>query len=275
MKRIIIALATLLSVELVAFGANERGHDFGRNVRKVHEGMTPEQIQAKKAELHEATLMRTGGKLRKPGVGKGKFVVCNGQSRVDAESAMASVKQMSAQLRVEVELQPFDGNVTPKTASEKLKQTGGAAAVFIVDDADLPITLLTAPEAKWSIVNVAALAADGASPAFVSARVRKEAARGLLMACGGYDAQKAGTLMSTVTTLKELDEFDGTSLPIDVLNRVLRSLPSYGIERWVISTYYEACLEGWAPAPTDKYQQAVWDRVHEMPTEPIVIKAGE
>ena len=38
------------------------------------------------------------------------------------------------------------------------------------------------------------------------------------------------------------------------------------------SVYRKACEEGWAPAPTNDVQKAIWDKVHAMPTEPIKIK---
>ena len=42
-----------------------------------------------------------------------------------------------------------------------------------------------------------------------------------------------------------------------------------------VSTYKKACEEGWAPNPTNEFQKAIWDKVHELPTEPIKIKPEE
>ena len=50
------------------------------------------------------------------------------------------------------------------------------------------------------------------------------------------------------------------------------SLPYYGITPWYQTTYHKAVEEGWAPAPTNEYQKAIWDKVHAMPTAPIKIK---
>ena len=268
----IIALAALSVLPSVA---SEKSKMFAKNIKKIHEGMTPEQIAAKKAELHEAAMMRTGGKLRKPGVGKGKFVVFNGQDRVADDVVFASVKVVANQLKVDAELKRFDGKVSAKNADALLKASGGSSCVFVVEDAESPVTVLTAPESRWSIVNVAALAADNAATNFVNARVRKEAARGLLFASNAYDAQNAGSLMSYVTSLHDLDDFNGATAPLDVLNRVIRAMPKMGMERWEIRTYHDACEEGWAPAPTNKYQKAVWEKVHALPTDPIVIKSDK
>lgn len=271
MKKLLIII-TLVITNGIAFASGGTSHNFDRNIKKLHEGMTPEQIEAKKAELHEGMLIRTGGKIRKPGIGKGKFVVVNSQKRVGGEELFQTAKNIANQLRVEIELKEIDVPVTINTASKILAESGAATGVFVIDDSSLPITVLTAPESRWAMVNVSALAADGASIDFVIARTRKEIGRGLLMASNAQDSQNVGTLMSCVTSLKDLDEFAGSNAPVDVLNRVIHAMPKYDMERWVMYTYLDACLEGWAPAPKDKYQQGVWDKVHEIPSEPIKIK---
>ena len=82
--------------------------------------------------------------------------------------------------------------------------------------------------------------------------------------------------MGPVTEAKDLDLFAGARPPIDVLNRVLRAMPKYGLERWEQYTYREACEQGWAPAPTNEYQKAIWEKVkaekERGPTNPITIK---
>ena len=37
-------------------------------------------------------------------------------------------------------------------------------------------------------------------------------------------------------------------------------------------TYEAAVKQGWAPAPTNDIQKAIWDKVHQLPTKPIQIK---
>ena len=46
----------------------------------------------------------------------------------------------------------------------------------------------------------------------------------------------------------------------------------YGITPAIESTYRKACKEGWAPQPTNEYQQAIWDSFHELPTKPVKIE---
>ena len=37
-------------------------------------------------------------------------------------------------------------------------------------------------------------------------------------------------------------------------------------------TYKEACEEGWAPAPTNEIQKAIWDKVRATPKNPMKIE---
>ena len=45
------------------------------------------------------------------------------------------------------------------------------------------------------------------------------------------------------------------------------------------TTYKRACKEGWAPAPTNDFQRAVWEKIKaeqgEKPTNPIRILPGQ
>ena len=36
--------------------------------------------------------------------------------------------------------------------------------------------------------------------------------------------------------------------------------------------YRQACQEGWAPAPTNAVQRAIWNKVHQIPDSPLVIE---
>ena len=52
-------------------------------------------------------------------------------------------------------------------------------------------------------------------------------------------------------------------------------LASAGVTPLRKTIYRKACQEGWAPAPTNEYQKAIWDKVRSEkergPTNPIEI----
>ena len=148
----------------------------------------------------------------------------------------------------------------------------GEASLFVVDDPALP-PLLSAPESRWAMVNVAPLAKGaGEKPQFFAARVQKELTRGFCLLAGAQNSGYPDALVGCITKPEDLDRFADCRLPIDVMNRFAPYLKGYGVTPKVYTTYKKACEQGWAPAPTNEFQKAIWDKVHAMPSAPIKIK---
>ena len=61
-------------------------------------------------------------------------------------------------------------------------------------------------------------------------------------------------------------------VPPDVFPRMLHYIGALGIRPVVQATYKKACQEGWAPAPTNDVQKAIWEKVHAIPDKPITIE---
>ena len=57
-------------------------------------------------------------------------------------------------------------------AVSQLEKSRGGAAVFVVDDPALPITL-AAPEEKWTLINIARLKASGSDAGLLESRTSK------------------------------------------------------------------------------------------------------
>ena len=129
---------------------------------------------------------------------------------------------------------------------------------------------ICAPESKWSVINVSPLQTDKIP--FFKARVERSIVRGIVPLLCGADSQYPLCLMSAVHKPADLDRFINAKLPIDVIARFKQNFKALGLGSWTISTYRKACQEGWAPAPTNDIQKAIWDKVHAMPTAPIKIK---
>lgn len=64
-------------------------------------------------------------------------------------------------------------------------------------------------------------------------------------------------------------------IPIDMANRYTAYLETLGVKPAHERTYRQACKEGWAPAPTNEIQQAIWNQVRQLPTNPIKIEFDE
>ena len=212
--------------------------------------------------MSDKLLKATGGRIVQPNTQKGEIAYVNCQSAAKREWLQESVDNFLRMTQL---------NVTLKDGKFDLRNPVivGNLSIFIVDEADYPISLI-APEARWGMVNVAKLKTDQEN--FFRARVKKEISRVFAMLCGGYKSSYPGNLTDAIVKVEELDTHMNDSLPVDVLGRFQLYLEPYGIRPATISTYRNACLQGWAPAPTNEYQKAIWDKVHELPKNPMQIK---
>lgn len=219
----------------------------------------------------EILMKRVGGYIERPGALHGKVLVVNAQTVVPSDAFTNTVETLGFAARALTDYIPSAEAPTPAIAQAKVKELGGEAAVFIVNDPLLPVALLAAPENRWCFVNVAPLAEDGAKSTFVTARARKELVRAYVTVCGAIASSYNSPIMGAVNKPSDLDAIVDERVPQDVLGRTREYLPKIGVDTRRLATYLQACKEGWAPQPTNEFQQAVWDRIHKLPTKPLTI----
>lgn len=222
-------------------------------------------------ELRRRGIYRlTGGKIKKPGVQKGAigFIVAK-DTRFDRKRIQDLVKFLIPMRRqeiryIEADQLPSDG------LDRELKDRQLNAGVFVGwnDKCDLP--MIYAPEKHFAIVNVRNLKPGAKDDAVFAERIFKESARAFAYVCGAGGSMGGEGIMN-VTSVDELDEC-AVQFPFDVINRFNPYLKSIGVTSWQESTYRMAVQEGWAPAPTNKYQQAIWDKAHSAPSNPMKIE---
>ena len=230
---------------------------------------TPEEKAERKAAAKEAMLKKTGGVIIKPGTRKGVVAFIDTQSRLAETNVRFVVDALASKTRYDIRYVKA-GQGDPLS----LKISAEAdVAIIVTDDKSSP-ALLVAPFEKYAVVNTSKLnenlKSENAVRKFFDSRGRKQLLRAYAMACGASMSQYPGNALEA-TTISELDtcsEF----LPADILGKNHAYLKKIGVEPAQRKLYSVACREGWAPAPTNKYQKAVWDRIHAMPTAPIKIK---
>ena len=215
-----------------------------------------------KAKLLAAIYKRTGGKIKEPGVQRGKIVYVNCQKAADVSLLKENADYYAKELRLEIEV--AEGSFD--FANPKVQ---GEASIFVVDDPKLPISIF-APEARWGVVNVAPLKSD--KPQFFTARVKKELSRAFGFLAGAVASQYTGALTAGMTKVEDLDKHPDWHLPLDVMPRFQNYLKGYGIVPYELKTYREACQAGWAPNPTNDVQKRIWDEVHSIPTQPLKLE---
>ena len=253
MKRIISIGCAIVAV--VAFAATN----------DVASTQKPKRHKLDRAKVAENFNRRTGGLVSYPGAKRGKIVFVNAQSKAPADWLDEIAKFHARELKVDIE-------VSTGTFQFPDTKVLGNASLFVIDDPKMP-SILHAPEQKWTMINIAPLTeGNGSKPAFFSARVKKELTRGLCLLAGTQTSNYPESLLGCVTKPSDLDKFADWELPVDIPERFLPYLAGFGIKPNELVTYRKACQEGWAPAPTNDYQKAIWEQVHSIPDKPITIE---
>lgn len=230
------------------------------------EEMTLEQRRAKR---DKKVMEKFGGYVVRPGTPAGSIVIVNAQKRVSAENfdiTKTVVGRDLVGLYKIVEGQP----VTAATAAEAKKGYKADFAVFVIDDKAQPPSLV-AVEDQWAVMNIAPLDTGAVNDVLLANRAKKQFARVFSMVCGGFSSQFTAPLTNFIKTPADLDKCTA-EIPVDVATRLLPYLEYHGVKPEKRVYYRNACQEGWAPQPTNKFQKAIWDQVHEVPKKPIKIE---
>ena len=209
------------------------------------------------AALAKARLRQTGGVLEVPATGM--IAVLDAQGTVPREMVDACAETLRGVTRgVRVEVRGATFSVAG--AKGALEASGAAAAVFVVDDPALPMSLV-AMEEGWGAVNIVALKDGGAGGDVLAARLRKEFVRVASVVFSGAKSQQGKSLLQTVRTAADLDRLAGGSFAIDAIATMMSHLSEIGVKEATKVTYRSAVQQGWAPAPTNDLQRAIWDEV--------------
>lgn len=221
----------------------------------------------------EVYMRKFGGFVIDPKSGKGRIGIVNAQKTLPAEELTNVVAGIRKNMKYTIAVREGrDGEGLP--TKEEVHKAGFDVAVFVVEDPALPI-LLAAPDDRWALVNVTKVKAgtkdDILGRRLFALRSRGEVKRAFALACGMGSSSYPGNVYG-VTCAEELDTTDVDATIMDMVQRCGSWLAKIGVtpERRVM--YLRACHEGWAPAPTNEFQKAIWDKVHALPTEPITIK---
>ena len=221
------------------------------------ESKDPAKAAQKKAEavdMSESIYRHFGEDLKDVRKQKGKVVIVNCQKSAKAEWMKSAAGQIDGDVRIAIEV--ADGAFDLKKPAVQ-----GEASIFVVDDPSLPMTLL-AREEKWGLVNVAALAADKPKTLTLLSRANKLTTRLITDILGGNNCLQVNfSAMKPVYSLKDLDAMEGHAIAPMSLTQMMYSLPKLGLSPVMMTTYQDACAEGWAPTPTNDIQRTIWNEV--------------
>jgi hypothetical protein len=219
----------------------------------------------------EKFIKATGGFIIDKRNAVGHASIINSQKRLKKSFLKAKATALEKNVWFFVKYFEPSGPITLGGIRDAVKESGGKASVVLLEAENLP-TLLVLPESRCAIVNVTELAKGCKDDAALEERATKEITRGFCFAFGSGYSSRAGGVMDPIISHDELDQILVDVIGLDILPAVSRSAEQFGIGRFKRTTYLKACEEGWAPAPTNDVQKAIWDKVHAMPTEPLKIK---
>lgn len=254
MNKVMIVAAVLAALN-VSLAAGPEIPKPGEKLKVRH--MTPEMRE------------KLGDMIERPGSQKGKIAFISTQSEIKDEvfSTLAEAQTKKTGFNVVFEKAPAGDPATLKANSK------ADVAVILVADDNAP-TLLAAVEDGWAVVNVRklaqGLATDEAKAKFLETRCQKETLRAFATVGGGIASQYPNNLMD-IAKISDLDTVN-VFIPNDVERSMKKILAARGVTPVEKAFYRMACHMGWAPAPTNDAQRAIWTKVHELPTNPIKIK---
>ena len=224
---------------------------------------------AKLAEIER----RTGGRVVPPSNGKSVLIW---DSTGKAEKAIEAFRRYDEKVMHIPLTVKRENACSAGSAYEQARQAKGAntpCVIFIHERPEVP-TLAVYPEDAIACINLSALATKDAD--IFEARIQKEVFRAFGMVLGGYQIPRMACVMEPAYSLAELDAIRCTTLAPMRFNGILKSAKSLDLPVQRPVPYLNACREGWAPAPTNDYQKAIWEQVkadkERGPTNPITIQ---
>ena len=252
MKKLLLAMAVGLSFVALA------------------DTVDPER-RAKMMAKRAARLAAAGGLVVKQASGNYARIVSM-QSTVPLDYIKEVVRQFNTGLNINIEVTEGTPAATPFESVRKvmgMPKTG--VALVIVEGSGLP-TILSAMEDGWAILDIDKLDDDMPPKDVYDLRVRKEINRAFAQAFGAGLSMNKPCVMEPAYALPDLDAIKFPVISPEAMNKMMDACYKRKIEPLKMATYRDACRQGWAPPPTNDVQKAIWDKVHELPTEPIKIK---
>ena len=144
--------------------------------------------------------------------------------------------------------------------------------VMLVDGAEDAPLVTAYPEERLALVNMTALSKGAGGSGVRQDRVEKLAWRaiGHLVGCGAPDGYTC--VMKPVRNMAELDAMPNKFIHPATFFKARPYFDMCGVTPARKGTYESACQQGWAPAPTNDVQKAIWEKVHAVPATPMKIE---
>ena len=154
-----------------------------------------------------------------------------------------------------------------KAASKKLQSPDVAMVVMLVNAGSDSPRLSVFPEDRIGLIN-----ADRFSPILLDKLLLREIWRTIGFTGGSGYAPYRGCVMQPAFNDNEIAGLMGDVLQPMTLQPFRKFEDRFKMKRTRMVPYELACEQGWAPAPTNAIQKAIWDKVHAAPKNPMKIE---
>ena len=216
-----------------------------------------------------ARVMQKGGFVVYPNSQKGSVAIIDIQDSISIEESFNEVFQ-SVKRQIPVKIEYIKKSAAEYTTLKS--QSKANFAVILTSEEKLPPSMIV-PEEGYAVVNLEKYKKGLSLPkdnAAYKKRCAKATLKAFMLLCGGCASRYPGHV-GTALSVCDLD-LSHDKIPIDIQDGIKKYLSSAGVTPLRRTIYKKAVEEGWAPAPTNDIQKAIWDKIHAMPTAPIKIK---
>ncbi len=217
---------------------------------------TIEQYKAR----DERVMKKTGGFIHQRAEGPIALLIDAREKARMTIDEVARLYRLGTRLDIGTAKEPRGDRDPLDFAQAKIASENPLLVVVVVDRcASLP-ALSIYPEERIGIVNADKLK-GGDDPSAPEMRVDKEIWRAIGFVGGIGYSQQPNDIMQPYYTLKELDDNRYPFIQPMNMAKMFQICKRFGVKKERRIPYRTAVTEGWAPAPTNDYQKAVWNQV--------------
>ena len=228
---------------------------------------TVEQYKAR----DERVLKKTGGFLQQAAEGPLMMLLDTRKKERLTIDEVGRVYKLATHLDVKIAKEERGDKAPLAFAQEKMANDKPLMIIAVVEKCPELPALSVFPEERIGIVNADKLQ-GGADPSVPEMRVSKEIWRAIGFVGGIGFSPAENDIMQPYYTLKELDDNRYPFIQPMNMAKMQRMHKRFGVKKARRIPYRVAVLEGWAPAPTNDYQKAIWEEVKKAPQNPMKIE---
>ena len=269
---VILMVAALAALSVFGQSLTPAGKARVQEKEKPTKELTPEEAAQNhaKAEALRKSIADKGGWVSVPMAGPAIKLIdatSKGWAMEGLEAVKVNLDRFGLCPSI-TERKPLAGD---PLAEGRAAAKGASGVVMLVDGAEDAPLMTAYPEEHLALVNMTVLSKD------VSSGVRQDRvekltwrAIGHLVGCGAPDGYTC--VMKPLKNIADLDAMPNKFIHPASFFKARPYFDMCGVTPARKGTYESACQQGWAPAPTNDIQKAIWDKVHAVPATPMKIE---